>query len=50
MEADQVLVIIEAMKMEMPISSTIRGKVKEILVREGQDADKGTDLLILTIL
>jgi biotin carboxyl carrier protein len=49
-EADQVLFIIEAMKMEMPISSTIRGKVKEILVREGQDADKGTDLLILTIL
>jgi len=49
-EADQVLVIIEAMKIEMPISSTIRGKVKEILVREGQDADKGTDLLILTIL
>jgi biotin carboxyl carrier protein len=48
-EADQVLVIIEAMKMEMPISSTMRGKVKEILVREGQDADKGTDLLILTI-
>jgi biotin carboxyl carrier protein len=48
-EADQVLVIIEAMKMEMPISSTVRGKVKEILVREGQDADKGTDLLILTI-
>jgi biotin carboxyl carrier protein len=48
-EADQVLVIIEAMKMEMPISSTTRGKVKEILVREGQDADKGTDLLILTI-
>ena len=49
-EADQVLVIIEVMKIEMPISSTIRGKVKEILVREGQDADKGTDLLILTIL
>ena len=48
-EADQVLVIIEAMKMEMPISSTSRGKVKEILVREGQDVDKGTDLLILAI-
>jgi len=47
-EADQVLVIIEAMKIEMPISSTTRGKVKELLVREGQDTDKGTDLLILT--
>ncbi len=47
-EADQVLVIIEAMKMEMPISSTIRGKVKEILVKEGHDVDKGTDLVILT--
>ncbi len=49
-EMDQVLVIIEAMKMEMPISSTIRGKVKEVLVREGQDVDKGTDLVILTAL
>ena len=48
-EPDQVLVIIEAMKMEMPISSTTRGKVKGILVREGQDADKGTDLIILAI-
>ncbi len=47
-EIDQVLVIIEAMKMEMPISSTIRGNVKEILVKEGQDVDKGTDLAILT--
>jgi biotin carboxyl carrier protein len=47
-EIDQVLVIIEAMKMEMPISSTIRGKVKEVLVKEGQDVDKGTDLVILT--
>ena len=47
-EIDQILVIIEAMKMEMPISSTIRGKVKEVLVREGQDVDKGTDLVILT--
>lgn len=46
-EMDQVLVIIEAMKMEMPISSTIRGKVKEVLVKEGQDVDKGTDLVIL---
>ncbi len=49
-EIDQILVIIEAMKMEMPISSTIRGKVKEVLVREGQDVDKGTDLLILAFL
>jgi len=48
-EADQVLVIIEAMKMEMPISSAIRGIVKEILVREGQDVDKGADLIILAI-
>ncbi len=47
-EVDQVLVIIEAMKMEMPISSTIRGKVREVLVKEGQDVEKGTDLVILT--
>ncbi len=47
-EMDQVLVIIEAMKMEMPISSTVRGRVKEVLVKEGQDVDKGADLVILT--
>ncbi len=46
-EIDQVLIIIEAMKMEMPIPSPIQGKVKEVLVKEGQDVDKGTNLLIL---
>jgi biotin carboxyl carrier protein len=46
-EVDQALVIVEAMKMEMPISSTIRGRVKEILVKEGHDVEKGTDLVIL---
>jgi acetyl/propionyl-CoA carboxylase alpha subunit len=47
-EVDQVLLIVEAMKMEMPISSPIVGKVKEVQVKEGQDVDTGTNLLTLT--
>ncbi|HMK52884.1 MAG TPA: acetyl-CoA carboxylase biotin carboxylase subunit [Thermodesulfobacteriota bacterium] len=46
-EADQALLVVEAMKMEMPIPSPFPGKVKEVLVREGQTVDSGTVLLTL---
>lgn len=47
-EFDQVLLIVESMKMEMPISSPCRGKVKEVLVKEGEIAETGTNLVTLT--
>ncbi len=46
-QTDQLLIVAEAMKMEMPITSPIDGSVKEILVKEGQTVDMGAELLIL---
>jgi acetyl/propionyl-CoA carboxylase alpha subunit len=43
----QELLITEAMKMEMPISSALKGRVKEVLVREGETVDTGAKLLTL---
>ena len=46
-EIDQVLLIVEAMKMEMPITSPIQGKVQEVLVKEGQILEQGEKLVTL---
>jgi len=43
----QTLVIIESMKMEMPVEAPNRGKVSEIKVSEGQAVDEGDELLTL---
>lgn len=43
-----VVVVIEAMKMENDISSQISGTVKEVCVREGQTVKVGDVLLIIT--
>jgi acetyl-CoA carboxylase biotin carboxyl carrier protein len=41
----QTLVILESMKMEMPVEAASAGKVIEILVSEGQAVDEGDELL-----
>ena len=46
-EIDQVLLIVEAMKMEMPITSPIQGKVQDVLVKEGQILEEGDRLVTL---
>jgi len=46
-EIDQVLLIVEAMKMEMPITSPIQGKVQDVLVKEGQILEQGERLVTL---
>jgi acetyl-CoA carboxylase biotin carboxyl carrier protein len=43
----QTLVIIESMKMEMPVESPIKGKVEQIAVAEGQAVDEGAVLLTI---
>jgi acetyl-CoA carboxylase biotin carboxyl carrier protein len=43
----QTLVIIESMKMEMPVESPTKGTVEQIAVAEGQAVDEGA--LLLTI-
>jgi acetyl-CoA carboxylase biotin carboxyl carrier protein len=43
----QTLVIIESMKMEMPVESPVKGKVDQIAVAEGQAVDEGAVLLTI---
>jgi acetyl-CoA carboxylase biotin carboxylase subunit len=46
-EIGQDLLITEAMKMEMPLRSPMKGRIKEVLVKEGQTVDAGTTLITL---
>ena len=45
-EGDTVL-ILESMKMEMPVEAEDAGTVKEILVQEGQAVSEGDTLVVL---
>lgn len=46
-EEDDEVVILESMKMEMPVESPCDGVVKEILVSEGDAVDEDQVLIIL---
>ena len=45
--AGDVLVILESMKMEMPVEAEDAGEVREILCEEGQAVNEGDPLLVL---
>ena len=45
-EGDTV-VILESMKMEMPVEAEDRGVVKEIVCKEGQSVSEGDTLVVL---
>jgi acetyl-CoA carboxylase biotin carboxyl carrier protein len=44
----QTVVILESMKMEMPVESTAAGKVAAILVKEGDAVEEGAGVVELT--
>ena len=44
---DDALLFIESMKMEIPVSATAGGVVKELLVASGDSVSEGTPLAIL---
>jgi len=44
---DQELLIIESMKMEIPLESPVAGTVQELLVESGQRIDEGQPLIRL---
>jgi acetyl-CoA carboxylase biotin carboxyl carrier protein len=46
-QAEQTLVILESMKMEMPVEAPAAGKVSQILVTEGQAVEEGDVLVVL---
>ncbi len=43
-EEEETLIIIESMKMEIPVLAPIAGKVLKILVEETQDVSEGQDV------
>ncbi len=45
--ADDTLVILESMKMEMPVEAEDPGTVKEIKCEEGQSVSEGDTLVVL---
>ena len=44
---DDEIIILESMKMEIPISSEVNGKIKSIEVSEGDEVDEGQIVAIL---
>ena len=46
-QAGEAVVILESMKMEMPVEAPARGKVSQILVTEGQAVEEGDVLVVL---
>ena len=42
-----VLIIIESMKMEMPVEAPAPGRVAEVKVEEGQSVEEGDVLIVL---
>ncbi len=43
----EIVVILESMKMEMPVEATAGGKVKEIRCKEGQSVSEGDVLVVI---
>ena len=46
-EVDDEIIILESMKMEIPISSEYKGKIKSIEINEGDEVDEGQTVAIL---
>lgn len=46
-EADDVLIVMESMKMEIPVTAPIAGTVKEILVKEQDVVREGQVLAVI---
>ena len=46
-ETDDILMIIESMKMEIPVEAPQAGRVSEIRVAQGQSVDEGDVLIVL---
>lgn len=46
-DADDTLVILESMKMEIPVDTPVAGTVKEILIKEGDVVQEGDVVAIV---
>jgi acetyl-CoA carboxylase biotin carboxyl carrier protein len=48
-EEDQSIMILESMKMEIPVAAPDAGVIKSILVKQGDAVHEGQDLVILEL-
>ena len=46
-QAEQTLVILESMKMEIPATAPAAGTVAQVLVKEGEAVAEGQDLVVI---
>jgi len=46
-DIDDIVVILESMKMEIPLESKYKGAVKEILIKEGDHVNEDQEIIIL---
>ena len=46
-EEDQVLMVLESMKMEIPVVATDAGTIVSVLAKEGEAVREGQDLVIV---
>lgn len=44
---EEAILIMESMKMEIPVLAPIKGTLREILVKEGQEVSEGQDLAVI---
>lgn len=46
-EFDQTIILIESMKMEIPVQAPANGVITKILVQEGEDITEGQDVAVM---
>jgi len=46
-DTDEVILILESMKMEIPVEAPSAGRIREIRVQEGDSVDEGDVLVVL---
>ena len=44
---EETILIMESMKMEIPVMAPVKGTLKEILGKEGQEVSEGQDLAVI---
>ena len=47
LEEEEPILIMESMKMEIPVIAPVKGRLKEILVKDGQEVSEGQDLAVI---
>jgi acetyl-CoA carboxylase biotin carboxyl carrier protein len=45
--AEEVILILESMKMEIPVEAPVAGRLAEIRVREGENVEEGAVLAVI---